>query len=306
MTVTVPTALIRNSIFKTKIVAVFEKMRVYSPITTVIRAMTKVLDVPTLSTSSANNHGLECKTSIGTATPANEQITCDNKTDMSIDYCESDFMGDKVGFKALIQEQILGEITKKLNQNFATNILAGATVGVGTVDLSTKDLVNNFVTEVALIAANNSFLWKPRVEHGSIVKAKYHGKAFIIAGSTAYKTILDAYSLFRLGANGMDQGVNNMFITPNGVVVINADDQLGDAKQMVYGIAGAPVHVYRTDKIEEFDDKIVTRTTAGAISGDLAAADDVIQRNYNMGGAVWNKAAVPVTVKAYVTKKLMA
>lgn len=306
MSVAIPTALIQNSIFKTKIVSVFEKMRVYSPIATIIRAKTKVIDVPTVTTSSANNHGLECKTSIGAATLGNETITINNKSDLSVDYCESDFYGDKVGFKSLIQEQILGEITKKVNQNFATAALAGATVVSGTVDLSTKEKVNIFITEVALIAANNSFLWKPAVEHGTVVRAKYHGKAFIMAGSIAYKTMLDAYSLFKLGATGSAEGVNNMFTTPNGVVVINANDQLGDAKQMVYGIAGAPVHAYRTDKIEEFDDKIVSRTTAGSISGDLASSDEVIQRISNMGGGIWNNTAIPVVVKAYVLKQLMA
>ena len=206
----------------------------------------------------------------------------------------------------MIQEQILGEVTKKVNQNFATNILAGATVVSGTVDLSTKEKVNVFVTEVALIASNNSFLWKPRVEHGTVVRAKYQGKAFIMAGSTAYKTLLDAYSLFSLNANGTTSGVENMFVTPSGVVIINADDQLGNAKQMVYGIAGAPVHAYREDKIEEFDERVVTRTTAGSDSGDLVTADNVIERNYNMGAGIWNKAALPTTVAGFVKKQLMA
>jgi len=305
MSVTVPTALIQNSIFKTKIVSVFEKMRVYAPITTIIRAMAKTIDVPSLSTSSAKNHGLECKTSIGTATPANATISLDNKTDMSVDYCEDDFMGDKVGFKALIKEQILGEITKKLNKNFTTNILAGATASAGTVALGTAAEVNSFLSDVASIASRNSFLWKPRVEHGTVVRAKYQGQPFVIAGATAFKAIQVVFDTYRLTATGKSDDYTNMFKTPTGVWVIDASSEFADDKQMIYGIAGAPIHAFRTDKIREFDDKIVTRTTAGANSGDVLAADDMIQRNYNMGAEVWNKAAVPTTVAAYVIKKLM-
>ena len=303
---TVPAALIKNSIFKTKIASIFERMRVYSPITTVIRAKIKTIDVPTLSVSSANNHGLESKTSIGTATPGNETITINNKSDMSVDYDEADFFGDKVGFKALIEEQIMGNITMKVNQNFATSVLAGATPVAGTVDLSTNTAVSAFITDVALIATRSKFLWKPRVEGGTVIRAKHQGKGFVMAGSTAYAKILNAYQQYKLIATGSGNGVEGFFMTDSGVVVIDAQDQLGDANQMVYGIAGAPVHAYREDKIEQFDDKIVTRTTAGANSGDLVSADDVIQRNWNMGGAIWNNATVPTTVAAHVNKQLAA
>jgi len=305
MTVTVPTALIQNSIFKTKIATAFEQMRRYSPITTVIRAMTKVIDIPTLSVSDANNHGLECKTSIGTATPGNETISIDNRTDNSVDYCESDFYGDKVGFKKLTQDDLAKSVMRKVNKNFTTNVLAGATASAGTVALSTAAEVNSFMSDVGEIARNNYFSWKPSVEHGTVVRAKYQGQPFVIAGATAFKAIQVQYDSYRLTATGKTDDYSNMFKTPTGVWVIDGSTEFADNKQMIYGIAGAPVHAYRTDKIEEFDDKIVTRTTAGAVSGDLAANDAVIQRNFNMGAAIWNKAAVPTTVSAYVLKKLM-
>lgn len=306
MSVTIPTALIQNSIFKTKIASVFEKMRVYSPITTVIRAKAKTIDVPTLTVTAANNHSLECKTSIGAATPGNETISIDNRTDNSVDYCESDFYGDKVGYKKLIKEQILKSVMRKVNTNFTTNVLAGATAATGTVALSTAAEVNSFLSDVGALARRNYFSWKPRVEHGTVVRAKYQGQPFVLAGATAFKAIQVQFDAYRLTATGKSEDYSNMFRSPSGVWVIDASSEFADNKQMIYGIAGAPVHAYREDKIEEFDDKIVTRTTAGSTSGDLAASDEVVQRNYNMGAAIWNKASVPTTVAAYVIKQLMA
>lgn len=305
MTVTLPTALIQNSIFKTKIDSAFKTKRRYSGVTTQIEAMAKTIDIPTLSVSAANNHGLECKTSIGTATPGNETITIDVRTDNSVDYCESDFMGDKVGFKSLIQDDLIGSVMRKVNTNFTTNVLAGSTVVAGTVALATAANVNSFLSDVGELARNNYFSWKPAVEHGRIVRAEYQGQPFVIAGATAFKAIQVQFDAYRLTATGKTDDYSNMFRSPSGVWIIDGSTEFADNKQMIYGIAGAPVHAYRKDKIETFDDPIVTRTTAGAISGDLAAADAVIQRNFNMGAGIWNKAAVPVTVKAYVKSQLM-
>ena len=306
MTFTIPTALRQNSVFKTKIASIFEVGRAYGPITTVIRAKAKQIDIPTLTVTDAKNHGLECKNSIGTATPGNETLDIDNRTDISVDYCDSDFLGDEVGFKKLTKDEILRGIMAKVNDNFTTNVLAGATASAGTVALSTAAEVNSFLSDVGAIARRNYFSWKPAVEHGTVVRAKYQGQPFVIAGSTAFKAIQVVYDAYRLTATGMADDYSNMFRSPGGVWIIDADDAFADTKQMIYGIAGAPVHAYREDKIEEFDDKIVTRTTAGVNSGDLLAADAVIQRNYNMGGGIWNKAAVPTTVAPYVLKKLMA
>lgn len=306
MGVTIPAALVRNSIFETKIVAMVETMRKYSPISTIIRANAKRIDIPALSISAAKNHGLECKTSIGTSTIENTQISLDNKTDTSIDYCEDDFLGDKVGFKQKLKDQILREITKKINTNFTVGVLASATVSSGTVALSTAMEVNSFLSDVGAIARNNSFAWKPRVEHGTVIPAKYEGQPFVVGGSTAFKAIQVQFDAYKLTATGRADDYDGIFRTPGGVWVIDANNEFADDKQMIYGIAGAPIHAYRDDKIEEFDTKVVTRTTAGSDSGDVLTADAMIQINWNMGGSIWNKATVPTSVAAYVFKKLMA
>ena len=44
---------------------------------------------------------------------------------------------------------------------------------------------------------------------------------------------------------------DGVFVSPQGVVVIDAADLYTDPKQMVYGVGGALVHAYRSDKIEE-------------------------------------------------------
>jgi len=301
----VPTALIQNSTLKTKIASVFEKMRVFSPITTVVRAKAWTLDVPTISTSVAKNHSLSCKTSIGTATPGNVQISLNNKTDLSVDYCEDEFMGDEVGFKALIKEDILAGITLKLNTNFTVGVLAGATVGSGTIALGTAANVHTFMADVALIAANNQFRWKPSVEHGSVIRAKYNGQPFVIADSTAFKAIRVVYDTYKLTATGNADDMVNMFKSPEGVWVINSNTSFADQKQMIFGIAGAPIHAYRDDKIKEFDREISSFTTAGEDSGDLLTADAVVEVKRNMGAEIWNTATVPTPVKAFVTKQKM-
>lgn len=306
MSVTIPTALRQNSVFKTQIASILESMRAYSPITTIIRARAKQIDIPTLTVSNAKTHGLESMTSVGTATPGNETFDIDTRTDNSVNYNESDFLGDEFGFKKATKESLLRGIQAKINDNFTTNVLAGATAVTGTVDLSTQALVTSFLSDVGALARRNYFSWKPRVEHGTVVKAKYEGKAFVIAGAAAFKKIQVAYDTYLLTATGKADNYDNMFKAPGGVWVIDAGDAFADTNQLVYGIAGAPIHAYREDKIEEFDDKITTRTVAGSISGDLSAADETVQRDYNMGGGIWEKAGVPTTVAAYVKKQLAA
>jgi hypothetical protein len=153
----IPTNLLKRSVFAAKIGTVFEKMRVYAPISTIIRASAKTIDLPELTVDDAVNHGLAAKNSIGTASATNSTITIDQKTDKSVDYTDEDFVDDKVGFKKLTKEEILKVITKKLNSNVEVATLAGATAETGTIDLSTSALVNSFLSSVAVDAGQVYF-----------------------------------------------------------------------------------------------------------------------------------------------------
>lgn len=307
MGVNIPTNFLKRSRFYIKTALTVETKRLPALISTIIRQTAKVIDVPELTVSDANSHSLACKTSVGTATIGNSQITINNKSDNSIDYCEDDFQDDEVGFKNLIREQLTATVMKKINQNFATNVLAAASTVAGTVDLSTDDKVNDFDIDVAMIASNNSFFWKPRVEHGQIIKAKYQGQGFVFADSEVYRAYRKAFDTIKYQStfSAVNEN-NNMFVTPHGVVVIDASGLLGDPKQMIYGIAGAPYHAYRSDKIEHYDKEIVSRSTAGSDSGDLVSGDEVIQIDHNMGLGVWENAGVTNSVSALVKKQKMA
>ena len=303
----IPQDLQKRSIFVAKIATVFEKMRLYSPISTVIRATAKTIDVPELTVDDAKNHALYCQNTIGTATPATTSITIDIKTDKSIDYCDEDFRDDLVGFKELTKNEILNVVTRKVNKNFTDAVLAGATAVTGTVDLSTNDAANKFLSKVAVEAGESYFSWKPRVEHGNVVPAKYQGKGFVIAGREAYENLLATTNSIRFQSTTSGQSADmNMFVSLQGVVVMNAGAELGNLKQVIYGVAGAPLHVYRSDKINEWDTPVTSRTTAATASGDVTAGDSMILRNYNMGAEIWNKAVVPTQMAAFVKKQLMA
>lgn len=302
--ITIPSALKQRTTLTIQLVSIFEKMRLFAPFSTVIRGTAKTIDVPHVDVDDAVNHGLSCKNSIGTATITSETISIDSKTDKSIDYCEDDFLDDKIKFKESLKTRIKGVIGKKVNLNMANALVADATEVVATVDLSTKELVNAFLISVGTDAGTVDFEFGPRVEHGTVIRAKYQGEAVVFAGTDAYKSIRAGVSLLSLQSDASN--ANEFIDTPQGVKIVNAGALFASAKQLAYGVAGAPLHAYRTDKVREFDDKITSRTTAGEISGDLIATDAVVQRDYNMGAEIWNKALIPTNTQAYFFRQLMA
>lgn len=306
MSVNIPAELKSRSTFLISIALGLEKKSRFSSIATVIRTVAKYVDLPKLVVSDAKTHSLACKNSIGTATPTNETIQIDTKTDHSVDYCDEDFYGDEVGFKQKTQEKQRNVIQSKLNTDFATAALAGATNIVATVALGTADEVADFLNSIDIDAQDVYFDWAPSVQNGRVERAQYHGRGFVIAGTTAYKAIKAKADSIRFQSTTKTLSSNDSyFMSDQGVVVINGGSTLGDVKQLVHGVAGAPVHAYRADNLREFDDKIVSRTTAGVNDGDLLIADAVVQRDYNMGAEIWNKAFIPASVTAYVSKQLM-
>jgi len=307
MAVNIPSELKSRSSFLISIALGLEKGTRFSQVSTVIRSMAKYIDLPSLSVSDAKTHAIACQNSVGTATPANQTITIDTKSDNSVDYCEEDLRGDKAGFKLKTRNRIRNTIMKKINTDWATNILAGATAVTGTVDLSSSAKVSDFLSGLAVDANDVYFDWAPSVQNGRVETAKFHGGAFVVAGTTAYKTLLSANNQTRfLSTTEATKMRDAYFVSGEGVVVINAGSAFSDPKQLVYGVAGAPVHAYRADNLKEFDDKITSRTTAAADSGDVTAGDNMVQRDYNMGAEIYHKPLVPTSVAAYVKKQLMA
>lgn len=303
----IPSALKNRSVFAIKLSTIFETMRALAPISTIIRQTAKTVDLPNLTVDDAKNHSIACQNTVGVATPSNETVTIDTKSDKSIDYCNEDFRDDKVGFKRKTQSKIGKVITRKVNQNMADAMLAGATAQVGTIDLSTNTLVGDFLTSVSVDAAGEYFEWAPSVEGGTVVEAKYQGQGFVLAGSTAYKHLKRTNNTIRFqSTTDATSGESNLFISLEGVVVVNAGPMFTDPKQLVYGIAGVPVHAYRTDKIVTWDDEIRSRTTASADSGDVSTGDAMYQRNHNMGAEIWNKALIPTALASHLKKQVMA
>lgn len=304
----IPTNLLKRSVFIQQIGSIFETMRVLAPITTIIRATAKAIDTPKLVVTDAKNSQLTCQDPIGTATASNGTINVDSKTSNSVDYCEDDYRDDKVGFKSRTKESLLQSIEVKLNKNMVDALESDSTASVGTEDLSTDVLVNTFLTKVRAIARRNKFNWGLSVDGGSVVKAKYHGKAYVAAADTAFTALEASINTVRFQsttqANMADEG--GLIISPQGVVIIDVNDMPADAKQMYYGVAGAPVHAYREDNIKTWDKAINGRTTASANSGEVAAGDAVVENNFNTGASIWNKAVIPENVQGICFKKLMA
>ncbi len=309
MSVTIPNELKSRSTFLISIALGLEKGTRFSQVSTVIRTTAKYIDLPKLTVSDAKTHSLACKTSLGTNSITNQTISVDTKTDNSQEYCEDDFNGDEKGFKAKLKDKVRKSIMLKVNKDWATNVLAGATAVSGTVDLSTSDKVSEFLSGVAVDAGEVYFDWAPSVDKGTVVQAKFHGRAFVIAGTTAYKTLLAKSNLMRFQStpNALKSS-DSYFESAEGVIVINAGDAFTDPKQLVYGVAGAPVLAYRADSrgLKEFDKRIDSIGTAGADSGDLASADPTVDTTYVLGAEIWNKALVPSALQAYVKKQLMA
>lgn len=304
----IPTNLLKRSVFVQQIGSIFETARVLAPITTVVRATAKAIDLPKLVVSDAKNSSLTCQDPIGTTTATDTTLLVDSKTSNSIDYCEDDFRDDKVGFKKRTKTAILEGISVKLNKNMVDALEADSTAAVGTEDLSTDTNVNTFLTKVRAIARRNKFNWGLTVDGGTVVKAKYHGKAYVAAADEAFTTLETSINTIRFQsttqANNADDG--GLIISPQGVVILDINDIPTDAKQMYYGVAGAPVHAYREDRIKSWDIEIKGRTTALADSGDVSTGDAVVERNFNMGGSIWNKAAIPSNVQGVCFKKKMA
>ena len=303
----IPSNLLKKSVFVQQVGSIFETARVLAPILTVIRGSAKAIDTPKLTVTDAKNSSLKSQDPIGTATATNGTISIDTKTSNSVDYTKEDFRDDKVGFKARTKEAILQGIEAKLNKNVVAALEAGSTNVITAEDLSTDTKVNAFLTKVRAIARRNKFNWGLSVDGGSVVKAKYHGKAYLALADTAFTTVETSINTVRFQsttqANNADKG--GLIMSPQGVVVIDINDIPASAKQMYYGIAGAPVHAYREDNIESWDIEITGRTTAAAVSGDVAAGDPVVERNFNMGASIWNKAVIPANVTGVCFKGLM-
>lgn len=305
---TIDTNVAKRAIFTQEFKSVIESKPVLAPVSTKIIAKAKNIQSPFTSVSVAKAHTQSCRVPIATLTVSRDELVLDRKIGNAITDCEEELSYANFDIKAMIRSDLYASVMKKLNIEMLTDYLADATVVSGTVDLSTADKVAAFLIGVAADAESASVGVSQTIDGASIVRAEKHGKPFVAAGPTAFVAIVSKIaSLAALSSlKGLDGG--NMIETPYGVTVINLGAAATDAKQLLYGTAGAPTMAYRDDMIEVGMGEYTSKVTYTEDSADLdvQTGDQMLEKTWYIFAQTKGKNGIFSNVASLVSKQLMA
>lgn len=301
--------LLKEAIFEMEFRKVVEEKNIFSDIATKIVAKAKNILSPFTSVAVAKAHMTPCIVPISPLTFGVDELVLDRYIGNSILECDVDWSYAKFDVTASARGDLYASIQLKENQLALADILADATTVVGTVDLSTKEKVNDFLLKVRQESMGVLSV-KATIDGGRTIKAKYHGKPFVAAGPTAFRLIMQqviGQTTLSTITNGLKDG--NIIETPLGVYVMDMTGVPGvNEKQLLYGVAGVPVLGYREDKIEVGMGRLNSVDTYDEVSPDLDLTNGtkILRDQFYMKAQTVGRNGIFSNVAGYVKKQLSA
>lgn len=297
--------LAKKSFFIQEFRTVLETRSIFAPVATTLVADAKLIESPYVVIGDAKAHQLPCRVPLTTATLATSQLILDRFIGNAIEDCPTELSYANFGLTDMLRRALLASVTKKQNLVAAADFLAGATNVAGTVALGTPTEVATFLNKVAADSAFNSVTISSQIDNATATTGSHFNKPFIVAGSTAYAAITN--NIATIVAQSSTQGLvaGKMTETPYGVLVINAGTAFTDPKQMIFGTGGALTMAFRGDKLDVGMGEMVARTTAGAASLDLVAADPVLAKTWYIYAQTQGRNGIFANVASLVSKQKM-
>lgn len=305
---TIENEIAKRAIFVQEFKSVIETKPVLAPVSTKLVSKAKNIQSPYISLTAAKAHTQSCRVPIATMTVGRDELVLDRKIGNAITDCEEELSYANFDIQSMIRADLYASVIKKLNTEMVTDYLADATNVASAVDLSTSDKVAAFLIEVAAKAEASAVGLKQTVDGATVVRGEKHGKPFVACGSDAYVAIVSKIaSLAAMSSlKGLDGG--NMIETPYGVTIINLGASASNAKQLIYGTAGAPTMAFRDDQIEVGMGEYTSKVTYTEDSADLdvESGDPMLEKTWYIFAQTKGKNGIFANVASLVSKRLMA
>lgn len=306
---TINDAIAKRAIFTQEIKNVIETKNVFSPVSTKIIANAKNIYSPYTSVGAARAHTTPCVVPVTDLVINKDEIVLDRYIGNAILDCLDVLEWADFDVTGSARRDLYASVIKRANQYAGADFIADATSNGGTVDLSSAAKIQAWLIGVASSAAYTNVGLRTRVDGGRIVRAELHDQPFVVAGNTAFNTIISgvASSLApQTVGQLMNGGVTNFKAL--GVNIINGTGVWSDEKQMLWGVGGAPTMAYREDDVQvDMGQMRTVGTYSGASSDlDLANGDTVLKNTYFISAQTKGKNAIFADVQALVTQGKMA
>lgn len=307
--VTIPENLQKEALFKQEFRKVVEDKNIFSPIATKIVAKAKNILSPFTSVGAAKSYTSNCVVPISALTIGVDELVLDRHIGNAIVDCNEEWTYAKFDINESARGDLYASVILKENALALSDFLADATEVSGTVDLSTKDKVNDFLIKVRQEALGVLGV-RQNVDGATVVKSPIHGKPFVACGPVAYRAIMNqivSQTTLSTITNGLKDG--NIIETPFGVSIIDLSNVTSvKDKQLMYGVAGVPTLGFREDKMDVGMGLLTSTTTYGETSADLdlTNGDSLFSKQYFMYAKTTGRNGIFSNVASLVKKQLMA
>ena len=282
---------------------VIEEKQIAAEFSTTLISDAKNVYSPYTTVGVAKNNTSLCKTPIATNTLSKDEVAIDRKVSNAITDCKEELSYANFNLSEMYRQDVYATVLSKLNTNAIVDFVAGATIVVGTKDLSDAAKVRSFLISVRTNAGKITGL-KGKVDNATIKRAKRHNKPFVAAGTDAFVAISEgiASSVALSSTKGID---GDIIETPYGVTVINLGDAAADAKQLIYGTIGATTMCFNKNEIKADMGEFMGTTTATATDLEVGIGDELLERTWYVSVSTVTKNKVFANVKTLVSSQLM-
>lgn len=296
----------KRGIFSQEFKSIVETKNIVAEVATMIVSTAKNIQSPYTSVTAAKAHTAPGRTPVGTLTVAKNELVLDRKIGNTILDTEEELSYAKFDVIGMIRADLYASVLKKLNSTIVTDFVADATVVAGTVDLSTKEKVQEWLVGIAADNDSSAVGLRSKIDGGTVKRCPKHGKAFVLAGRTAYVKIAASVAAI-VGQSSLKGIEGKMIQTPYGVTVINLADAADNTNRLIYGTAGAPTVAYREDMIDvDMGQYVNTVTHSGADDIDITAGDNLLEKTWYMKAETKGKNGIFSDVQSLVSTQLMA
>lgn len=231
---TINDSIAKRAIFTQEFKSVIETKNVFSPVSTKIIATAKNIYSPYTSVGAARAHTTPCVVPVTDLVINKDEIVLDRFIGNAILDCSDVLEWANFDVTGMTRRDLYASVIKRANQYAGADFIADATSAGGTTDLSTSAKIQAWLIGIASTSAYSSVGLKNSVDGGRIVRAELHDQPFVVAGNTAYNTIIAgvAASLAPQTVGQLMNGATSVF-KALGVNIINGTGVWTDEKQML-------------------------------------------------------------------------
>ena len=306
---TINNDIAKRVIFAQEFKSVIEDKNVFSPVATKLLSSAKNIFSPYTAVGAARAHTTPCVVPVTDLVISKDELVLDRYIGNAILDCKDVLDWADFDVTGMTRRDLYASVIKRANQYAGADFVADATSNGGTVGLSTSALIQAWLISVASNAAYKNVGLRNSVDGARVVRAPLHDQPFVVAGNTAFNTILAGVaSILSPQTVGQLMSGDVTSIKALGVNIINGTGVWSDEKQMLWGVGGALTMAYREDDIQvDMGSMRSISAYSGASSDlDLADGDTVLKNTYFISAQTKGKNGIFANVQSLVTQGKMA